>query len=51
VLLIVSLLCSYYHGTIARDDAVMRLQKRNLNGAFLLRMSATQPGAYTISLQ
>eukprot|EP00035_Acanthoeca_spectabilis_P019824 m.429839 g.429839 ORF g.429839 m.429839 type:complete len:170 (-) comp17075_c0_seq1:1229-1738(-) len=42
---------SYYHGTISRDVAVQRLQARNLDGAFLLRMSATQAGAYTISLQ
>ena len=28
-----------------------RLQERNLDGAFLLRMSATQAGVYTISLQ
>ena len=28
-----------------------RLQTRNLDGAFLLRMSATEAGTYTISLQ
>ena len=28
-----------------------RLQEANLDGAFLLRMSATQSGVYTISLQ
>ena len=43
--------CSYYHGKISREDAVKRLQTRNLDGAFLLRMSATQDGVYTISLQ
>jgi len=42
---------SYYHGKISREDAVKRLQTRNLDGAFLLRMSATQDGVYTISLQ
>jgi hypothetical protein len=42
---------SYYHGTIAREEAVKRLQEVNTDGAFLLRMSATQKGAYTISLQ
>lgn len=42
---------SYFHGTISRETAVERLQGRNLDGAFLLRMSATQAGVYTISLQ
>ncbi|EGD82471.1 hypothetical protein PTSG_03120 [Salpingoeca rosetta] len=42
---------SYYHGTISREEAVRRLQNANTDGAFLLRMSATQAGAYTISLQ
>jgi len=42
---------SYFHGTIEREEAVKRLQERNLDGAFLLRMSATQDGVYTISLQ
>jgi hypothetical protein len=42
---------SYYHGTISREEAVHRLQEVNTDGAFLLRMSATQDGAYTISLQ
>eukprot|EP00729_Bicosta_minor_P001488 gene1488-29601_t len=42
---------SYFHGTISREQAVERLQSRNLDGAFLLRMSATQEGVYTISLQ
>lgn len=42
---------SYFHGTIEREEAVKRLQERNLDGAFLLRMSATQAGVYTISLQ
>jgi hypothetical protein len=42
---------SYYHGTISREEAVKRLQKADTDGAFLLRMSATQKGAYTISLQ
>lgn len=43
--------CSYYHGTISREEAVARLQKAGTDGAFLLRMSATQHGMYTISLQ
>ena len=30
---------------------VRRLQEKNIDGTFLLRMSATQQGAYTISLQ
>eukprot|EP01147_Barroeca_monosierra_P001034 gene1034-4270_t len=42
---------SYYHGTISREEAVKRLQKANTDGAFLLRMSATEQGAYTITLQ
>eukprot|EP00045_Choanoeca_perplexa_P011914 m.127939 g.127939 ORF g.127939 m.127939 type:complete len:177 (+) comp15809_c1_seq1:1222-1752(+) len=42
---------SYYHGTISREEAVKRLQEVNTDGAFLLRMSATQEGAYTLSLQ
>ena len=42
---------SYYHGTISREEAVKRLQEFNKDGAFLLRMSATQKDAYTISLQ
>lgn len=42
---------SYYHGAIARDKAVERLQVSNIDGAFLLRESSTQPGVYTISLQ
>eukprot|EP00038_Savillea_parva_P006524 m.164326 g.164326 ORF g.164326 m.164326 type:complete len:175 (-) comp12406_c0_seq1:1313-1837(-) len=42
---------SYYHGTIDRDTAVKRLQERNLDGAFLLRQSSSQAGAYTITLQ
>jgi hypothetical protein len=42
---------SYYHGTISREEAVARLQKAGTDGAFLLRMSATQNGMYTISLQ
>ena len=42
---------SYYHGTISREEAVRRLQKADTDGAFLLRMSATEEGAYTISLQ
>ena len=46
-----SLFCSYYHGTISREEAVTRLQDRNMDGSFLLRQSATQANAYTISLQ
>ncbi|EDQ88235.1 uncharacterized protein MONBRDRAFT_32892 [Monosiga brevicollis MX1] len=42
---------SYYHGTISREEAVRRLQEVNTDGAFLLRLSATQKDAYTISLQ
>eukprot|EP00054_Salpingoeca_dolichothecata_P018583 m.114313 g.114313 ORF g.114313 m.114313 type:complete len:178 (+) comp22925_c0_seq1:385-918(+) len=42
---------SYYHGKIARDEAVKRLQEFNQDGGFLLRMSATQANVYTISLQ
>eukprot|EP00053_Salpingoeca_punica_P002603 m.38627 g.38627 ORF g.38627 m.38627 type:complete len:167 (-) comp11672_c0_seq2:400-900(-) len=42
---------SYYHGTISREEAVARLQQANVDGTFLLRMSATEKGAYTISLQ
>ena len=33
---------SYYHGTIEREEAVKRLQERNLDGAFLLRQSSSQ---------
>lgn len=42
---------SYYHGTISREEAVTRLQKANTDGAFLLRMSATQKNVFTISVQ
>ena len=42
---------SYYHGTIAREEAVARLEKANRDGTFLLRMSSTQDKAYTISVQ
>lgn len=43
--------CSYYHGTISRDEAVKRMQAANTDGAFLLRMSEKQVGVYTITLQ
>eukprot|EP00041_Stephanoeca_diplocostata_P000433 m.14737 g.14737 ORF g.14737 m.14737 type:complete len:65 (-) comp10512_c0_seq4:1987-2181(-) len=42
---------SYYHGTIEREEAVRRLHAVNQEGCFLLRMSATQKNVYTISLQ
>eukprot|EP01147_Barroeca_monosierra_P000109 gene109-3501_t len=41
---------SYYHGRIPRDEAIRRLQEDGRDGAFLLRMSETQDGVYTISL-
>lgn len=42
---------SYFHGSIDRDEAVSRLQSVNQDGAFLLRTSKNQAGAYTISVQ
>ena len=39
------------HALFFLDDVVRSTQSRNLDGAFLLRMSATQEGVYTISLQ
>eukprot|EP00042_Codosiga_hollandica_P022917 m.87503 g.87503 ORF g.87503 m.87503 type:complete len:185 (-) comp50979_c0_seq2:36-590(-) len=41
---------SYYHGRISRDEAVDRLTRQGRDGSFLLRMSETQDGVYTISV-
>eukprot|EP00055_Hartaetosiga_balthica_P009466 m.37763 g.37763 ORF g.37763 m.37763 type:complete len:226 (+) comp6759_c0_seq1:1370-2047(+) len=41
---------SYYHGRISRDEAIRRLEGKGENGAFLLRMSETQDGVYTVSV-
>ncbi|EDQ88194.1 uncharacterized protein MONBRDRAFT_9122 [Monosiga brevicollis MX1] len=40
----------YYHGRITREEAVDRLLKEGVDGSFLLRMSTTQDGVYTLSL-
>lgn len=42
---------SYFHGNIDRDEAVKRLQSKNVDGGFLLRSSASSAGTYTISVQ
>ena len=44
------LLCRYYHGRISRDEAVSVLQRDGSDGSFLLRMSETQDGVYTVSV-
>jgi len=41
---------SYYHGRISRDDAVDRLTSMGVDGSFLLRMSESQEGVYTVSI-
>ena len=41
---------SYYHGRISRDEAVDILTRDGQDGSFLLRMSETQDGVYTISV-
>eukprot|EP00911_Craspedida_sp_UC1_P002709 UC1_evm2s1989 len=41
---------SYYHGRISRDDAVERLTSMGVDGSFLLRMSESQEGVYTVSV-
>lgn len=41
---------SYYHGRISREEAVKRLTDGGYDGSFLLRMSETQDGVYTISV-
>lgn len=41
---------SYYHGRISRDAAVDALTDRGVDGSFLLRMSESQDGVYTISV-
>lgn len=41
---------SYYHGRISRDEAVERLQRDGVDGSFLLRMSTSQEGVYTLSV-
>jgi hypothetical protein len=41
---------SYYHGRISRDEAVDRLQRDGVDGSFLLRMSTSQDGVYTLSV-
>ena len=43
-------LCRYYHGRISRDEAVDILTKEGVDGSYLLRMSETQDGVYTISV-
>ena len=40
----------YYHGRISREQAVERLVENGYDGSFLLRMSETQDGVYTISI-
>ena len=40
----------FYHGRISRDDAVDRLERGGTDGSFLLRMSESQDGVYTISV-
>lgn len=41
---------SYYHGRISREEAVHALTARGFDGSFLLRMSESQDGVYTISV-
>eukprot|EP00045_Choanoeca_perplexa_P013340 m.150933 g.150933 ORF g.150933 m.150933 type:complete len:209 (+) comp16326_c0_seq3:17-643(+) len=41
---------SYYHGRISREEAVKRLLEGGMDGSFLLRMSTTQDGVYTLSV-
>eukprot|EP00730_Choanoeca_flexa_P015490 TRINITY_DN7120_c0_g1_i3.p1 TRINITY_DN7120_c0_g1~~TRINITY_DN7120_c0_g1_i3.p1 ORF type:complete len:199 (+),score=36.52 TRINITY_DN7120_c0_g1_i3:27-599(+) len=41
---------SYYHGRISREEAVNRLLANGIDGSFLLRMSTTQDGVYTVSV-
>lgn len=41
---------SYYWGRISRDEAVDALVKNGFDGSFLLRMSESQDGVYTISV-
>ncbi|EGD79637.1 hypothetical protein PTSG_10485 [Salpingoeca rosetta] len=41
---------SYYHGRISRDEAVSRLHEGGKDGSFLLRMSESQDGVYTVSV-
>ena len=40
----------YYHGRISRDEAVDILTREGRDGSFLLRMSETQDGVYTLSI-
>ena len=42
-------MCSYYHGRIPRTRAV-ELLEGNKDGTFLLRMSESQQGVYTLSI-
>lgn len=44
------MLRSYYHGRISRDDAVDLLTREGRDGSFLLRLSETQDGVYTVSV-
>ena len=41
---------SYYWGRLSREDAVDALTSRGVDGSFLLRMSTTQDGVYTLSI-
>eukprot|EP00049_Salpingoeca_infusionum_P002515 m.57728 g.57728 ORF g.57728 m.57728 type:complete len:204 (+) comp11625_c1_seq1:150-761(+) len=41
---------SYYHGRITREEALERLEEARVDGTFLLRMSTSQEGVYTISV-
>lgn len=42
--------CSYFHGTIGSAEANKLLLANNQDGAFMLRMSATQDGVYSVSV-
>ena len=51
VLLIFYFLCSWFAGDISREAAECRLNVENYDGAFLVRMSESSRGDFSLSVK